>query len=38
MMHSDFSLSIRSLGGFHPAYTGIYHRGMWTKEFLFHEE
>ena len=26
MMHSDFSLSIRSLGGFHAAYTGMYHR------------
>ena len=26
MMHSDFSLSIRPLGGFHAAYTGMYHR------------
>ena len=39
MMHTtDFSLSIQSLSGLHPAHTGIYHPDMWTKEILFHEE
>ena len=38
MMHTDFSLSIRSLGRLHPSHTGIYDPDMRTEEILCHEE